>query len=277
MSSLLNKAFVDLTNLLRLEISHAHVVTFEEQLHSADIVPYNRIYIVKKESIENESWIINHSVSPSQKIKLEKGFIYFIPLDQKLEYNFQKGLYMIAYHFTLEIFPGFDIFSSEKLILKSIFSKEVLQLIETHCRETQSLESIATVHGAILMIAASFCKFTAEDIKVLSSITEGFKPVVDYLEKCVSAQTDLTILANLIGENREQLSKRFARKTGIPLKKYMMKILLRKASQLLLMSDLKIIEISEKLEFSSEHYFTRFFKKNTGVSPSQFRLNNRIE
>jgi YesN/AraC family two-component response regulator len=44
-----------------------------------------------------------------------------------------------------------------------------------------------------------------------------------------------------------------------------------RACSLLATENLKIREIAEKLEFTNEFYFSRFFKKHSGMAPAQFR------
>ena len=46
---------------------------------------------------------------------------------------------------------------------------------------------------------------------------------------------------------------------------------LNKAKMLIRENELNLTEISDKLEFSSVHYFSRFFKKNTGMTPTEYR------
>jgi AraC-like DNA-binding protein len=50
---------------------------------------------------------------------------------------------------------------------------------------------------------------------------------------------------------------------------------MRQAKRLLENTDLKIAAIAEALGFSTENYFYRYFKDNTGISPNQYRQENR--
>jgi AraC family transcriptional activator of pobA len=45
----------------------------------------------------------------------------------------------------------------------------------------------------------------------------------------------------------------------------------------LIYTDLTIYEITNKLYFSTQNYFTRFFKKHTGLTPTEFRKISKIE
>jgi AraC-like DNA-binding protein len=51
----------------------------------------------------------------------------------------------------------------------------------------------------------------------------------------------------------------------------------QEALQLVISTDLKLKEIVERLRFTDEFYFSRFFQKLNGVSPSRYRARFRKE
>jgi AraC-like DNA-binding protein len=69
---------------------------------------------------------------------------------------------------------------------------------------------------------------------------------------------------------RDKLSKAFRRDLGTSLKHYLAVRLTRKASRLLTIG-MNVRETATELRFGSEFYFSRFFCKQTGRSPSAFR------
>ena len=58
---------------------------------------------------------------------------------------------------------------------------------------------------------------------------------------------------------------------GIPPGKLIHERLLLEAKRLLRYSDLPVADIADQLNFEDPSYFSRFFKKHTGFSPSEFR------
>ncbi|WP_456424326.1 helix-turn-helix domain-containing protein [Lutibacter sp.] len=63
--------------------------------------------------------------------------------------------------------------------------------------------------------------------------------------------------------------------TGISAKDHINNLVLRKAEEMLLGSDNSVSEIAYLLGFNYPHYFTRFFKLKTGITPSNYRkINN---
>lgn len=69
----------------------------------------------------------------------------------------------------------------------------------------------------------------------------------------------------------KQLSRIFVKYEGTTLMKYITKAKTEAAEQLLANSDISLKEISLKLGFCNEYYFNSFFKKNSGMSPGDYR------
>ena len=56
---------------------------------------------------------------------------------------------------------------------------------------------------------------------------------------------------------------------------YLTNVRLEKAKEMLKNSDAKTYEIAEKTGFSEPNYFSFTFRKNVGLSPSQYRSQHR--
>lgn len=67
----------------------------------------------------------------------------------------------------------------------------------------------------------------------------------------------------------------FKKHTGMSAMKYYIYLKVEKAKTLLSDTDQSVSEISKLLNFSSQQYFSRFFKSFEGVSPSEFRQKTR--
>jgi AraC family transcriptional activator of pobA len=71
------------------------------------------------------------------------------------------------------------------------------------------------------------------------------------------------------------LNKIVRESLGTTSKKYIANKIAQEARNLLSFTDLSISEISDQLKFESPSYFTRFFKKSTGLKPKEFRIGNK--
>lgn len=57
---------------------------------------------------------------------------------------------------------------------------------------------------------------------------------------------------------------------------YLTNYRMEKAKQLLISADSLIYEISEAVGYSNSNYFSKLFKKYTGVSPEEYKKGNYI-
>jgi AraC-like DNA-binding protein len=89
-------------------------------------------------------------------------------------------------------------------------------------------------------------------------------------EKNVYYPIDMDELTGILNINYQQLRDQFREKTGLSPYQYFLQIKINRAKELLMEGTLSIKEISYKLAFDSPYYFSRLFKKKTGVSPSQW-------
>lgn len=84
-------------------------------------------------------------------------------------------------------------------------------------------------------------------------------------------------IARELGYHEKYLSAVFRRTEGITLKRYLIGERLQEAKRLLLDSDYNISEIANYLNFENAHNFSRFFKTETGLSPTAFRERGHAE
>jgi AraC-like DNA-binding protein len=79
------------------------------------------------------------------------------------------------------------------------------------------------------------------------------------------------------GLKRTYFHALFLRETGLTPKAYHHKLLMRRASHLLLESELSVTAIAERLGYASIHPFTRHFSAFYGTSPKQYRMQPQSE
>ena len=90
-------------------------------------------------------------------------------------------------------------------------------------------------------------------------------------ENFTSPETTVNFLAEQLQLNRCYLSRLFHGKTGVTLSEYILRKRLEYAKELLIHSDHTVFNIASLCGFSDSSYFMRFFYKQTGMTPSQFR------
>lgn len=102
------------------------------------------------------------------------------------------------------------------------------------------------------------------------SDSEIFNRVANYLEQRICTQVSIEEICkdNLVG--RSQLQKIFRIQTGLGIIEYFSHMKIENAKELIRTNHMNFTQISEYLGYSSIHYFSRQFKKITGMTPSEY-------
>jgi len=87
-----------------------------------------------------------------------------------------------------------------------------------------------------------------------------------------ASDVSLYSTAAYVGISPNHLSTVFAQETGENFIDYLTRVRIERAKQLLKSTTMKSADIAVETGFSDPHYFSYIFKKNTGLSPREFRL-----
>jgi two-component system response regulator YesN len=92
-----------------------------------------------------------------------------------------------------------------------------------------------------------------------------------------SEDISLHVVASHVGISPNHLSTVFAQETGENFIDYLTRVRIEKAKQLLKNTGMKNTDIAYETGFGDPHYFSFIFKKNTGVSPREYRSEKAVE
>lgn len=96
--------------------------------------------------------------------------------------------------------------------------------------------------------------------------------VVDYIQEHYAEELNLNQMANHFMVTPFYLSKLVKRHTGKTFTEYLTYYRISKAKSMILEGTLSIKEITYAVGFNSQNYFAKVFKKYTGFTPSEFRV-----
>lgn len=97
------------------------------------------------------------------------------------------------------------------------------------------------------------------------------KQVIKEIKQSYTENITLTDLAKKYGISVGHLSGLVKEELHLPFSEYIASKRIQKAKELLADERLSIEEIAEQVGYSDYFYFTKVFKKNTGISPSKYR------
>jgi two-component system response regulator YesN len=94
----------------------------------------------------------------------------------------------------------------------------------------------------------------------------------EYLEQhYTNPELSLNEVASQANLSASHFSVVFSQETGQTFKEYLTEIRINKAKELLRMTALRSADIAYQVGYNDPHYFSSVFKKNTGLSPIEFR------
>lgn len=104
--------------------------------------------------------------------------------------------------------------------------------------------------------------------------TELIKCVVNYISENIQEPLSLSKIANYFHVNPSHLSREFKKETLFNLTDYINQQKINLAKLFLLQNNHTVVDVSCMLNYNSSSYFSKTFKKVTGVSPKEYK--NRI-
>jgi len=137
-----------------------------------------------------------------------------------------------------------------------------------------NVKSITTM--LLISIGRSMCGQEIEKYSIpirKAGNEQRFEQIRKYIENNVCSRIATEDIAHHLYLSDKQVCRIISQHTGLSTKKYINSILLQKAKILLKDTNLSIKEISEMLGFTSEFYFSQFFKREEGYTSKQFRKN----
>lgn len=114
-------------------------------------------------------------------------------------------------------------------------------------------------------------------IQILEGI-EKYYDYIDFVKKYISENYSTTIyisdLAEYTNLSASYLSDLFKRKVGISFTEYLVKFRLNKAIELMISTNLKLVEIANSVGYPDYAQFNKIFKKYMKKSPKDYRKSN---
>lgn len=113
--------------------------------------------------------------------------------------------------------------------------------------------------------------FEYQEQKNANRSLEKIEKVKTYIEKNIGSDLSLYILADMISVTPQYLCRLFKEHTGMNYHDYITKLKMKKAAELIKLTNMTVNEVSEKLGYNNSSYFIRKFKENYGLTPGEFR------
>jgi AraC-like DNA-binding protein len=216
-------------------------------------------------------------VHQGEVFEIHPGDLWFFPGNTPVERRCSCVCDVLFIKFCCEWLPGVDPLldwgnrGPRKI---GTFSLEEWQPWVQVDRQFRMVE-LLHLRGSILNWLAQVIPELDEVISKHLATHMQFSKAFTLIENRLGADLRLAAIAEEQGMSVDSFSAAFTRNIGIGPKEYISRRIYEKALIMVGHSDKKMKEIAETLRFNDEFYFSRFFKKMNGLSPSAYRVEVR--
>jgi len=248
---------------LRLHVPMSGYCQCTPRWHIRDLpTPFCRLYIP-----ESGSGLLELN---GETIVMEPGYAYLLPPEVPISYSCPESMVKLYFHLELLTPDHYDLFFGCRHILQTPVSQaQFARYLSLYQSESyySCLQLKTELYQLLLQLYRQLPLYNAK----APSYSEEVRSTIDYIHRHLSAQLTANELAQRLRISGVTLNKRFRTELGMTVRKYVEEQLLMQAKALLCHTELSIADISARLGFSDQFYFSNKFKVCTGYTPRLYR------
>lgn len=249
-------------NNLEMEITDSAAVILDKSWNSLNVCdPFSRLYYIKSG---------NGYLKQGEKIiELKSGNIYLIPASTTFSYGCEY-LEKIFFHISITKTEKYDLLSDIKTILSLPFSENEYNAMKKLYLSDNYIDKL-TLKTIIYKTLSDFAdKYHFSNVPI-KAYSEHVKRTMNYIHKHTKINLSVKDISKQLFISESKIRKTFKEEVGVTVGEYIDDLVFIKAKKLLKKKYILIGEISEKLGFCDQFYFSRRFKEKFGKTPSEYR------
>jgi two-component system, response regulator YesN len=227
----------------------------------------------------NKSGVINQNVDQAELLKVDKSAVEnYLHSGMKTEFDEFFNAYLR---------PLGETALKSNLIKNYIFVDFVLTVAKLVNELGGEIDNVIPELNSIEMVLSNiqttdqlreqtqkilFSALAYRDSQPNGQYKNLIRQAKDYLaQHYANPELSLNEVASQVNLSASHFSVVFSQEAGQTFKEYLTEIRINKAKELLRMTSLRSADIAYQVGYNDPHYFSSVFKKNTGLSPIEFR------
>ena len=249
-------------NSLDINISSAGFVRADDGWRQSPLYAgFSRLYFV----MDGEGYLL----SERERVRLLPGRVYLAPCGDKCGFYTDSYITKLFFHINLPIDAvGRDAFESYGRIASMDYPIEKMKEL-TDAYLAEGTVRHLFVRSEIFSVASAFltaCPECLESSKRSSLVLDAIR----YIRTHLKASLTVAEVAEAALSSESRLAALFRREVGNSVAWYVEDLIMSEAQNMLMGGKMSIGEISERLGFCDQFYFSRRFKRRFGSSPREY-------
>lgn len=216
----------------------------------------------------------------------EKKLVIEDEIEKKLNYLMQKRMVQQIKSELVDLFQDWEIKEYPLYIIDNLL-KQILTMARKYDGDNQRVNALYLYQqlDEILAIATSFGELLNGFWDILSHIFDEdnanqylnsehlVKGIESYIQQNLANDLSLQQICDVFGVSQPYISRIFRKNRNCSYNTYVINHRIDYA-KLLIQSDTNILlkDVAVRVGYQDHHYFSRIFKKTTGISPTEFQL-----
>jgi AraC-like DNA-binding protein len=163
-------------------------------------------------------------------------------------------------------------------LLKDI--KEIYWLLKRMVTELDGNQGTARISTNLLFwqLMLQIIRILEEErLAYLNPQVAYVRHAIHFIHKFYHKNIKVEDIATEIGLNRSYFHRIFKEYAGMTPVEYLTRVRISRAKNLLVRTNLSMVEVAQNIGMGSQQYFTYLFKKETGVSPGEFKKRFEVD
>lgn len=214
-----------------------------------------------------------------REYRITENAVFYLPPDVPHEYRAAEDGRWFTHYIAFDGYVsklmmkqlGYDgacVYTVDTKALDELFRKIVFEIKSD--RDYWGYMASAAVYEVIML----FHKMVSVSQNGSCPENDILEPVLQYIDENYMNVIELSCLCNIAKVTPQYLCRIFRKTVGMRPMEYITDKRIRMAKQLLVMTDMSVKEIAEKVGYSNSGYFCTVFRRTEGISPGEYQKAN---
>lgn len=157
--------------------------------------------------------------------------------------------------------------------VSGLLDEEVASANLSRLKEIENQSSVENLHNWLGEITNSFYKttFKLHDVQHGDALARAIR----YIHQNYNEDVSMEDVSHIAALSYSYFSRIFKKEVGVNFNDYLTHIRIEKSKKILISCDISLLEIAQKCGFKDQSYYSKAFKKVTGMSPGKFRARGK--